>query len=145
MTFASSYPLLNAIWTMLVFFGFVIWLWMLFAVLVDVFRRHDASGWVKAGWTVFIVALPFLGVLVYLIAHGRDMAERRAADVQTSQAQVDQHIRTVAGGGGGPAGEIRDAKELLDSGAITQAEFEEIKRHALAHHAGDRVPAAAAR
>ncbi|HEX6460792.1 MAG TPA: SHOCT domain-containing protein [Thermoleophilaceae bacterium] len=129
---------------MLVFFGFVIWLWMLFAVLVDVFRRHDASGWVKAGWTVLIIVLPFLGVLIYLIAHGRDMAERRAQDVQTSQAQFDQHIRTVAGGGGGAASEISQAKELLDSGAITQAEFEEIKRHALAARSGDRVPAATA-
>lgn len=143
MTFASSYPLLNAIWTMLVFFGFVIWLWMLFAVLVDVFRRQDASGWVKAGWTCLIIVLPFLGVLIYLIAHGRDMAERRAQDVQTSQAQFDQHIRTVAGGSGA-ASEIRQAKELLDSGAITQAEYDEIKRHALASNGGDRVPAAVA-
>jgi hypothetical protein len=141
MTFASSYPLLNAIWTMFVFFGFIIWLWMLFAVLVDVFRRHDISGWAKAGWTLFVIVLPFLGVLTYLIVHGRDMGERRAHDVQASQTQFDQHIRSVAGG---PAGEISQAKELLDSGAITQAEFDEIKRHALANGGGERAPTAAA-
>src|SRR5947199_7212462 len=107
MTFAADYPLLNIIWTMIVFFGFVIWIWMLFSVLVDVFRRHDLSGWGKAAWTVLIIVLPFVGVLSYLIVHGKDMAERRVQDVQTSQTQFDNHIRTVAGG---PAAQIRDAK-----------------------------------
>jgi hypothetical protein len=128
LTIAADYPFLDAVWTMLVFFGFIIWLWILFAVLIDVFRRHDASGWVKAGWCLFVIFLPFLGVLTYLIVNGKGMAERRASDIQTSQAQFDQHIRTVAGG---PASEISQAKQLLDSGAITQAEFEELKRHAL--------------
>ena len=104
MTFAADYPLLNIIWTMIVFFGFVIWIWLLFSVLVDVFRRHDLSGWGKAAWTLLIIVLPLIGVLAYLIAHGQDMAHRRAQDVQSSQAQFDDHIRTVAGG---PAAQIR--------------------------------------
>ena len=142
MTIAADYPLLNIIWTMIVFFGFVIWIWMLFAVLVDVFRRHDTSGWAKAGWCVLIIVLPFVGVFAYLIAHGKDMAERRAQDVQTSQAQFDQHIRTVAGG---PASQIREAKDLLDQGVITQAEFDQMKRSALAGNGAATPPVAAAR
>jgi hypothetical protein len=142
MTIAADYPLLNIIWTMIVFFGFVIWIWMLFAVLVDVFRRHDTSGWAKAAWCVLIIVLPFVGVFAYLIAHGKDMAERRAQDVQTSQAQFDQHIRTVAGG---PAAQIREAKELLDQGVITQGEFDQMKRSALAGNGATTPPVAAAR
>jgi hypothetical protein len=140
MTIAADYPLLNIIWTMIVFFAFVIWIWMLFAVLVDVFR-DDSSGWVKAGWCVFIIFIPFIGVLTYLIVHGKDMAERRANDIQTSQAQFDQHIRTVAGG---PASQIKEAKELLDQGAITQAEFDQIKRSALAGDGAGAPPVVAA-
>jgi hypothetical protein len=141
MTIAADYPLLDVIWTMIVFFGFVIWLWILFAVFVDIFRRHELSGWGKAGWTVLIVFLPLLGVLIYLIADGKGMAERRAQDIQTSQHQFDQHIRTVAGG---PASQIREAKELLDSGVITQAEFDQIKSSALSGQGGG-VPGAGGR
>jgi hypothetical protein len=142
MTVAADYPLLNIIWTMIVFFGFVIWIWLLFSVLVDVFRRDDISGWVKAGWCLLVIFLPLFGVLIYLIAHGKDMAERRAHDVRQSQAQFDQHIRTVAGG---PAAQIRDAKQLLDEGTITQAEFDQIKQSALAGGGGATPPVAAAR
>jgi hypothetical protein len=141
MTIAADYPLLNIIWTMIVFFGFVIWIWMLFAVLMDVFRQHETSGWAKAGWCVFIIFLPFLGVLTYLIVHGKDMAERRASDIQQSQAQLDQHIRTVAGG---PASQIREAKELLDQGVITQTEFDQIKQSALGGSGAATPPVAAA-
>lgn len=140
MTVAADYPLLNIIWTMIVFFGFVIWIWMLFAVLVDVFRRNDISGWGKAAWCILIIFLPFVGVLAYLIVHGKDMAERRSQDIQQSQAQLDQHIRTVAGG---PASQIKEAKDLLDQGVITQAEFDQIKRSALAGDGG-AAPVAAA-
>jgi hypothetical protein len=138
MTIAADYPLANVIWTMVVFFAFVIWLWTLFAVLLDVFRRHDLSGWGKAGWTLLIIVAPFLGVLVYLIAQGKHMAERRAADMQMSQSQFDQHIRSVASGGGGAgaASQIKEAKGLLDSGVITQAEFDQIKRQALSGESG---------
>ena len=141
MTVAADYPLLNVIWTMIVFFAFVIWIWMLFAVLVDVFRRNDLSGWGKAGWCVLIIFVPFIGVFAYLIANGKDMAERRNRDVQTSQAQFDDHIRTVAGG---PAAQIKDAKDLLDQGVITQAEFDQLKQSALSGHATSAPPVVAA-
>ena len=134
MPVATDYPLLNVIWTMFVFFGFVLWIWLMIMVFADLFRRDDVSGWGKAAWCIFIIFLPLLGVLVYMIAHGKDMAERRAEDIQASQAQLDDHIRNVAGGGGGggAAAEISQAKKLLDSGAITQAEFDQLKQKALA-------------
>jgi hypothetical protein len=135
MVIGADYPLANIIWTMLVFFGFVIWIWTLFMVFADLFSRHDVGGWAKAAWTLFVIVLPLLGVLVYLIAEGKGMAQRRAKDIETSQAQFDQHIRTVAGG---PAGEISQAKALLDSGAITPQEFEALKAKALA---GESAPA----
>ena len=127
---ASSYPFLNILWTTLIFFAWVIFIWIAITVLIDVFRRHDLSGWGKAAWTIFIVILPWIGVLVYLIAQHEGMAERRAKDVATSQAQFDDAVRTAAGTGGA-ASEIEKAKQLLDSGAITQAEFEAIKSKAL--------------
>ena len=99
--------------------------------LADVFGRHDISGWAKAAWTVFIVVLPYLGVLIYLIANSKDMAERKARASQASRAEFDDYVKTVAGPGGAAA-EIDKAKQLLDSGAITQAEFEAIKAKALA-------------
>jgi len=76
---ASSYPFLDIFWTMLIFFFWVIWIWLVVVVLLDVFRRHDLTGWGKAGWTVFIVILPYLGVLVYVIVNGSGLAERHAA------------------------------------------------------------------
>lgn len=145
MVVAADYPLLDVIWTMFVFFGFVIWIWMLFVVFGDIFRRHDASGWVKAGWSLLIIFLPLIGVLSYLVAQGKHMAERKSHDVQAAQSQFDEHIRTVAGGagGGGSATEIAQAKQLLDSGAITRAEFDQIKQTALAN--GGSKPSYAAR
>jgi hypothetical protein len=117
---------------MFVFFAFVIWVWILFTVLVDVFRRHDISGWGKAGWTIFMIVLPFIGVLSYLIANSHGIAERRAKEASDAQAQFDGYVRSVAGDGGGAAAEIERAKKLLDSGAISQAEYDAIKRKALA-------------
>ena len=137
MVIGADYPLANIIWTMLVFFGFVIWIWTLFMVFADLFSRHDVGGWGKAGWTLFVIVLPLLGVLVYLIAEGKGMAQRRAKDIETSQAQFDQHIRTVAGG---PAAEINQAKALLDSGAITPQEFEQLKAKALANDGAPATP-----
>jgi hypothetical protein len=127
---ASSYPFLDILWTTLIFFAWLIFIWIAITVLIDVFRRHDLSGWGKAGWTIFVVILPWLGVLVYLIANHDGMAERRMKEVQTSQAQFDDYVRKTAGGGGA-ASEIEKAKQLLDSGAITQAEFDAIKAKAL--------------
>jgi Short C-terminal domain/Phospholipase_D-nuclease N-terminal len=135
MVLAADYPLLNAFWTMMIFFLWVLWFWLLITVFMDLFRRSDISGWMKALWAVFVIVLPYLGVLVYLIAEGRHMAERRDRDVRAAQAQLDDHIRTVAGGSGngaGPASEIEKANRLLASGAITQAEYDAIKQKALA-------------
>jgi hypothetical protein len=128
---ASSYPFLDILWTTLIFFAWVIFIWIAITVLIDVFRRDDLSGWGKAAWTIFIVILPWIGVLVYLIAQHQGMAERRAKDVSASQAQFDDAVRRAAGTEGA-ASEIEKAKQLLDSGAITQAEFEAIKSKALA-------------
>jgi Short C-terminal domain/Phospholipase_D-nuclease N-terminal len=128
---ASSYPFLNILWTTLIFFAWVIFIWIAITVLIDIFRRHDLSGWAKAAWVVLIVILPWLGVLAYLILNHTGMAERRVKDVQSSQQQFDEYVRKTAGSGG-PAAEIERAKQLLDSGAITQAEFDAIKAKALA-------------
>ena len=130
MVIAADYPLMDIIWTMLVFFGWVIWFWILISILSDIFRRHDIGGWGKAAWTLFVIILPFLGVLVYLIAEGKEMAERRAADVMANKAAFDDYVRDVAAGGA--TAEIEKAKQLLDSGAIDQAEFEKLKAKALA-------------
>jgi hypothetical protein len=131
MIFASSYPFLNIFWTMIIFFAWVIWIWIAITVLIDVFRNHDTSGWVKALWVIFIIVLPFLGVLVYLLVNNRGMTQRRARDVAQSQAQFDEAVRQAAGSGGA-AGEIEKAKQLLDSGTIDQAEFDALKAKALA-------------
>ncbi|MGH2886764.1 MAG: SHOCT domain-containing protein [Solirubrobacteraceae bacterium] len=129
---ASSYPFLNILWDMLIFFAWVIFIWIAITVLIDVFRRHDISGWGKAGWTIFIVILPWIGVLVYLIANHTGMQERKMKDVQTSQAQFDAAVRQAAGSGGSAA-EIEKAKALLDNGTINQQEFDALKAKALAH------------
>jgi hypothetical protein len=136
MYFAADYPFLNIFWTMIIFFCWVIWIWMMILILSDVFRRHDIGGWHKALWIVFLIVLPFLGVLIYLIANSGGMAERRNQDAQAAQAQFDDYVKSVAatsgGGDGGSAGEIAKAKALLDNGTITQAEFDALKAKALA-------------
>lgn len=124
-----DYPFLNILWSTILFLVFFMWIWLAISCLSDLFRRHDVSGWGKAAWTVFVIILPYLGVLIYLIAEGKGMAERSAAQMQNAQAQFDDHVRQVAGG---PAAEIAHAKQLLDSGAITQAEFDGLKQKALA-------------
>ena len=126
---AADYPFLDILWTMFIFFLFIIWIWILITVFVDIFRRKDASGFTKAAWIVFVILLPYLGVLVYLIANHDGMADRNLAQVQQQKAATDEYIRSVSGGA---AGEIEKAKGLLDSGAITQAEFDSIKAKALA-------------
>jgi len=126
---ASDYPFLDVFWTMIIFFLWVIWIWFLIYILTDVFRRHDIGGGSKALWCIFIIFLPFLGALIYLIANGQGMAERNVKEVQTAQKQTDEYIRSVAGG---PAGEIEKAKQLLDSGAISSDEYAALKARALA-------------
>jgi predicted PurR-regulated permease PerM len=127
---AADYPFLDLMWTLLIFFLWIAWIMLLFYVLTDVFRRHDASGAKKALWVIFVIVAPFLGVLVYVIANGAGMAERNVKQAQAEQAQFDSYVQSVAGSGGAAA-EIEKAKGLLDSGAITQAEFDSIKAKAL--------------
>ena len=129
--FAADYPFLDVMWTMLVFFLWVVWFWLLFTVFADVFRRDDLSGWGKAGWLIFAIVLPFLGVFVYLVSQNDGMTKRNIERASAQRAQFDEHVRAAAGSGGS-AGEIAKAKELLGSGAITQEEFDAIKRKALA-------------
>ena len=131
MILAADYPFMDIFWTMVIFFCWVAWIWTLVIVLSDVFSRDDLSGWGKAGWTVFMLVLPFLGVLIYLIAHGSELGERRMG---RAEAAYDRHERSHAApaAGSGAAGQIADGKRLLDSGAITEAEFEQLKAKALA-------------
>jgi hypothetical protein len=128
---AANYPFLDVFWTMLVFFLWVLWFWLLFTVFGDIFRRSDLSGWGKTGWLIFTIVLPYLGVFVYLIAEHQGMAQRNIERAQAQRAQLDDYVRETAGGGGAAA-EIEKAKGLLDSGAITQSEFDAIKQKALA-------------
>jgi hypothetical protein len=124
----EDYPLLHMLWTILIIFGFVIWFWLLITVFSDLFRRHDCSGGKKVLWVLFLIVAPLIGVLIYLIANGHSMAERNAQAMKAAQKQFDDHVKEVAGGS---AGEIAQAKSLLDSGAITQEEFDAIKKKAL--------------
>jgi preprotein translocase subunit YajC len=131
MLLADNYPFLGVLWSMLVFFLWVAWFILLFHIIGDVFRRRDASGAKKTLWLIFLLFVPFLGVFVYLITNSDDMAKRRLEEMQAAQSQMDEYVRTTAGSGGAAA-EIEKAKGLLDSGAITQTEFEAIKAKALA-------------
>ena len=126
---AASYPFMDVLWSMVIFFLFVIWIWILITVFADIFRRRDIGGGMKAVWIIFVILLPYLGVFIYLIAEGHHMAERNAAQMQSARAQQDDYIKSVAGSS--PADQIAQAKSLLDSGAITQAEFDGLKAKAL--------------
>jgi type VI protein secretion system component VasK len=128
---AADYPFLDVLWTMLIFFLWVIWFWILIVVIGDIFRRHDTSGWGKAAWCLFVIFLPLLGVLIYVGVNGKGMSERQVKDTQKAQAQMDDYVRSVASSGGAAA-EIEKAHGLLASGAITQQEFDSIKAKALA-------------
>jgi hypothetical protein len=131
-TFAADYPFLDILWSMIIFFAWVAYIWMLIVIIGDLFSRKDTSGWGKALWMIFLIVLPFLGVLVYLIANSNGMAERSAERARAGQAQMDDYVRSVASSSGGAAAEIDKAKQLLDSGAITQSEFDALKAKALA-------------
>jgi len=124
---SSDYPLLNVFWTMLIFFAWVIWFWLLIGVFSDIFRRHDISGWGKAGWSVFVLFLPFIGVLSYMVAQGSHMDQRRREEMGRQAAYAG-----YVPAGGGSAEQIAQAKKLLDEGTISQAEFDALKGKALA-------------
>jgi hypothetical protein len=132
MVIASSYTFLDVLWDILIFMSWVIFIWIAITCLIDVFRRTDIGGWGKAGWVILIVILPWIGVLIYLIANHEGMTERKMAEAAAAQAQFDQYVRNTAGSGGGAANEIATAKKLLDEGAITQAEFDSLKAKAVA-------------
>jgi predicted PurR-regulated permease PerM len=118
-------------WSILWFFFLVMWLMFLFYIIADLFRDHTVSGGMKAVWVIFFIFLPFLGVLVYLIARGGGMAERERARHMEAQKQFDAYVQTAAGGPS-PAEQIAKGKTLLEQGAITQAEFDQLKAKALA-------------
>jgi hypothetical protein len=129
MLFAADYPFMDVLWSMIIFFFWVIWIWIVVTVLVDIFRRHDIGGFAKAAWVIFVVILPWLGVLIYLIAQHDGMRDRRIKEVQDQKQAFDSYVRDAASGS---ADEIARAKELLDSGTITQQEFDALKAKALA-------------
>ena len=124
--------LIDLVWSMIFFFFLFIWIMILVQILMDLFRDHSESGGMKALWVIFIVFLPFLAVLVYLIARGKGMAERNAARMQESQQQFDSYVQGVAGSGASATDQIAQAKALLDAGTIDQAEFDALKAKALA-------------
>jgi len=127
----ANYNFASFLWDVLVIFAFVIWFWLLILVFGDLFSRHDIGGWGKAGWIVLVVIIPYFGVFIYLIANGKSMGERAAQKAQAQQAQMDDYVRTVASSDSS-ADQIAKGKQLLDSGAITQAEFDQLKSKALA-------------
>ena len=118
-------------WLLVWSFFFVCYLMVLFQVIADLFRDKELSGWWKALWVIFLIIFPFLALIIYLIARGRGMAERQAGEVRKAQAATDQYIQSVASTGN-PADQIASAKSLLDSGTITQDEFDKLKQKALA-------------
>jgi Short C-terminal domain/Phospholipase_D-nuclease N-terminal len=125
-----AYTFGQVMWSMFVFFAWILFFWLLFIVFGDLFRRNDIGGWGKAGWTIFVIVLPFIGILAYVITQGKAMGERRVSEAQQARAEMDSYVRSVAGSGD-PAGQIAQAKQLLDSGAISQAEFDQLKAKAL--------------
>lgn len=124
----ASYPVLGLIWSMLIFFAWVVWIWLLIVVFTDMFRRKDIGGGKKTLWVVFTIFLPFIGVFSYLITQGRSMAERREQDVRTQRAAMDDYIRSVATTSNDGGDQLAKAKNLVDSGAITPQEYEAMKR-----------------
>ena len=127
-----SYPLLGAFWTILMIFLWVIWFWILITVFIDLFRSHDLSGWAKALWFIFILLLPLIGVLVYLIARGGKMHEHAARDAQVQEQQFRQYVQEAAGSGESTAEQLSKLADLRDRGVITPAEFESQKAKILA-------------
>ena len=128
MLIAADYPFIDVLWTMIIFFFWVIWIWIVITVLIDVFRRHDIGGFAKALWVIFVVILPWLGVLIYPIVEHDGMRARSVSQAQAPKEQFDQYVREAAGGS---ADEIAKAKALRDQGALTQDEFNALKAKAL--------------
>ena len=130
-TAADDYPLADLVWTFVLFFTLMITFWLIITVFADLFRRHDVSGWAKAGWSVFVILLPMIGSLTYLITQGRSMMERNVRQVSDAKQRTDEYIRSVAVPDSTSLDEIARGKQLLDQGAISPEEFEQLKRRAL--------------
>jgi hypothetical protein len=127
----AAYTFGDVMWSMFVFFAWILFFWLLFTVFGDLFSRHDISGWAKTGWTILVIILPFLGIFIYLISQGRGMGERNMQRAQAQQSQMDAYVRSVASSDSS-TDQIAKGKALLDAGTITQAEFEQLKAKALA-------------
>ncbi|MFD4370382.1 SHOCT domain-containing protein [Streptomyces sp. NPDC058486] len=134
----DDYPLLNVFWTMMWFFLWIMWLFLLFKVIADIFRDHELSGWGKAGWLIFCILLPYLGVLVYVIARGKGMGQRDAKQAQAAEARFQEYIRQTAGtqaaAGGAPSAtdELARLADLKAKGSISEEEFQQAKAKVLA-------------
>ncbi|MFC9730176.1 SHOCT domain-containing protein [Streptomyces roseolus] len=133
----DDYPLLNVFWTMLWFFLWIMWLFLLFKVITDIFRDHELSGWGKAGWLIFCIVLPYLGVLVYVIARGKGMGLRDARQAKEAEARFQEYIRQTAGtqaAAGAPSAtdELARLADLKERGAISEQEFQQAKAKILA-------------
>jgi len=128
---ADGYPLLDLFWTFVWFFALMIYFWLIITVFADLFRRRDLSGWAKAGWVVFVLVLPLLGTLCYLISQGRSMADRDTRQAREVKQHTDEYIRSVVSPSYKGVEEIARGKELLDQGAISPEEFEQLKRRVL--------------
>ncbi|MBN9110880.1 MAG: SHOCT domain-containing protein [Pseudonocardia sp.] len=135
----SEYPLLDVFWTVLVLFGCIVWFWLMFQILTDVFRRSDISGWFKSLWAILVIVMPIVGSLIYLAAQGKHMGERHRDDVTAARTAYERDVRRIAGSNGSsgtPTDQIAEAKHLLDQGAITQDEFDSLKATALGRSLG---------
>ncbi|MGW7195603.1 SHOCT domain-containing protein [Streptomyces chryseus] len=138
---AYDYPLLGAFWTMLVFFLWVMWFVLLFRIITDIFRDDSMNGWAKAGWLVFCILLPFLGVFVYVVARGRNMGRREIAQARSQQEEFKSYIReTAAGGRPSNVDELARLAEIRDRGAITDEEFRRAKELVLSGHGPQSNP-----
>src|SRR6188472_3834376 len=127
----ADYTFFDFFWSMFVVFIWIMWFWLLFTVWFDIFRRDDISGMSKALWLIFTIVLPFLGVFIYLITQNDEMTKRSLERHRRDRQQFDDYVRQTAGSGGSAAEEIAHGKELLDSGVITQDEFDVLKTNAL--------------
>ncbi|MEV6442748.1 SHOCT domain-containing protein [Amycolatopsis sp. NPDC051716] len=128
----AEYPFLNLMWTMLVFFCWIAWFWLLFVAFGDLFRRADVSGWAKAGWTVLVIVLPIIGVLLYLLTQGRHLAERQRDRETAARHRFDDYVRSVSTSDNNSAAQIAEARRLLEEGVIDDREYAALKQKALA-------------
>ena len=129
---AYDYPLLGLFWTLAIWFLWFAWIMLVFRVIVDIFRSHDMGGFAKALWSIFVIVVPWLGVLVYLIARGKSMSDRDYEQAQAQQEQFQTYVKDVAATNGGTADELTKLANLKAQGVITDAEFEQQKAKVLA-------------